>query len=260
MSINLKPDVSYLFSSMNNKSTSNFLDFSFLSDYASIKSGSYSKLVKAYYSKLESDNASSKTDTKNPADKLSTSLAQDSSKKLANIKSSADSLKDSALELMETGKESLFVEKNIVTKNEDGTETTTKGYDMDAVYKAVSDFVDNYNKVIDDVNESDSSTVQSAAKNMTNITNLYTNTLKDIGIAIGEDNKLTVDEKTFKAADAEKIKDAFNGSHSFASSVSSQASFVNSAATREASKANTYTGNGTYSNNFSTGDIFSSLF
>ena len=71
----------------------------------------------------------------------------------------------------------MFVEKDIVTKNEDGTETITKGYDVKAVYKAVSDFVDNYNEVIDGVNESDSSTVQNAAKNMTNITNLYTNTL-----------------------------------------------------------------------------------
>ena len=86
----------------------------------------------------------------------------------------------------------MFTEKNIVTKNEDGTETTTKGYDMDAVYKAVSSFVDNYNKVIDNVSKSDSSAVKNAAKNMTNITNMYANSLKDIGITIGDDNKLTV--------------------------------------------------------------------
>lgn len=259
MSIIQRQDVSYLFSNMGSKSGStNLMDCSWLSDYASIKSGSYSKLVKAYYSKINSDDSTSKTEDK--SDKMSTSLAQDSSKKLAAIKSSADDLKESALKLIDNGKDSLFTEKNIVTKNEDGTETTTKGYDMDAVYKSVSSFVDNYNKLIDNVSKSDSSSVKNASDNMTNITNLYANSLKDIGITIGEDNKLTIDEKTFKAADAGKIKSAFNGSHSFAASISSQASFVNSAATREAAKANTYTDSGKYSNNFSSGDLFSSLF
>lgn len=261
MSTIQRQDVSYLFSNTGSKSGSaNFMDCSWLSDYASIKSGSYSKLVKAYYSKMNSDSSSSKTEETNNSDKLSTSLAQDSSKKLAAIKSSADDLKESSLKLVENGKDSLFAEKDIVTKNEDGTETTTKGYDMNAVYKAVSEFVDNYNKVIDDVSQSDSSTVKNAAKNMTNITDLYANTLKDIGITIGEDNKLTIDENAFKAADTDKVKSAFNGSHSFAASISSQASFVNSAATREAAKANTYTDSGNYSNNFSSGDMFNSLF
>lgn len=261
MSIIARQDVSYLFSNFGSKSNStSFFDYSWLSDYASIKSGSYSKVVKAYYSKLESEESSSKADSSDKSDKLSTSLSQDSSKKLTAIKSSADELKDSALELMETGKESLFVEKETVTKNEDGTETVTKAYDMDAIYKAVSSFVDNYNDLIDDVDAADSSTVQSAADNMTNITELYENSLAKFGITIGDDNKLTIDEKTFKAADIEDIKNTFNGSHSFAASVSSQATFVNSAATREASRANTYTGSGTYSNNFSTGDMFDSLF
>lgn len=259
MSTIQRQDVSYLFSNMGSKSGStNLMDCSWLSDYASIKSGSYSKLVKAYYSKIDSDGSSTKTEDK--SDKMSTSLAQDSSKKLAAIKSSADDLKESALKLIDTGKDSLFTEKDIITKNDDGTQTTTKGYDMDAVYKAVSSFVDDYNSVIDNVGKSDSTTVKSAANNMTNITNLYANTLKDIGITIGEDNKLTMDEKAFKAADAGKIKSAFNGSHSFAASISSQASFVNSSATREAAKANTYTDSGKYSNNFSSGDLFTSLF
>lgn len=262
MSIIQKQDVSYLFSSLNSssKSSSNFFDYSWVSDYASIKSGSYSKLVKAYYKSMESDDSTSSTSTTDKTSTTSTSISQDSSKTLAAIKSSTDDLKELALELVDSGKDSLFTKKEIVTKNEDGTETKTEGYDMDAIYKAVSTFVDNYNNVMDDVKESDSSTVQSAVNNMTNITNIYTKSLEKLGITIGDDDKLTLNEDTFKAADTDKVKEMFNGSHSFAASISSQASFVNSAATREASKANIYTGSGTYSNNYSTGDIFSSLF
>ena len=44
---NLKPDYSYLFQSMTG---GNSASLNFLSDYASIKNGSYGKLMKAYYS------------------------------------------------------------------------------------------------------------------------------------------------------------------------------------------------------------------
>ena len=67
MGIGLKPDTSYLFSNFNNKSSSSIFDMSFLSDYNSIKSGSYGKLVKAYYKKLESDDVS-KEDKKDKTD------------------------------------------------------------------------------------------------------------------------------------------------------------------------------------------------
>ena len=257
MGIIPRQDVSYLFSNMGS-SSNNIMDCSWLSDYASIKNGSYSKLVKAYYSKDDTDSKTVNEANKN--DKYSTSLSKDDAKKLADIKSSSDDLKESALKLISKGKDSLFTEKDIVTKNEDGTETKTKGYDMEAVYKEVSSFVNSYNKLLDSVSKSEATSIKSTTDNMTNITKLYENTLKGIGIAIGEDNRLTIDDKAFKAADAGKVKSAFNGTHSFAASVSSQASFVNSAATREATKANTYTDRGQFSNNFSTGDLFSSLF
>ena len=79
-------------------------------------------------------------------------------------------------------------------------------------------------------------------------------------VTINGDKTLSIDEKTFKASEVSDIEDTFVGSSSFSKSVSSQASFINDAATREATKANTYTSSGSYSNNFSTGDIFTSLF
>lgn len=235
---------------------------SFLSDYNSIKSGSYGKLVKAYYKKLESEDVSSKEETKKTSnkDKVSTSLAEDSSKTLAAVKDSTSSLSKLATEFVKDGEGKLLVQKETKVENEDGTMEVKKEYDMDAIYKSISGFVDKYNDVIKNANASESAGIKKAAGNMTNITDLYTNSLKKLGITVNGDKTLSIDEKTFKASEISDIEDTFTGSNSFSKSISSQSSFINDAATREAAKANTYTSSGSYSNNFSTGDLFTSLF
>lgn len=262
MGIGLKTDTSYLFTNLNNKQSSNVFDMSFLSDYNTIKSGSYGKLVKAYYKKLESDEASveSTKDKTNKNDKISTSLAEDSSKTIATVKDSTSELSKLAGDFVKDGAEKLLVQKETKIENEDGTMEVFKEYDMDAIYKSISGFVDKYNDVIESSKASESSGIRKAMGNMTNITDLYANSLKKLGITINGDKTLSIDEKTFKSAEISDIEDTFTGSSSFSKSISSQSSFINDAATREAAKANTYTNNGTYSDNFSTGDIFTSLF
>lgn len=259
MSINIRPDTSFLFSSLSSsKSGTGLGNLNFLSDYASIKNGSYGKLLKAYYNKMDNDSeGSAKTAD---SSKRSTSLASDSAKTLASIDSAADKLKESADALIKTGSDSLFKEKEVTVKNEDGTTTKSKQYDKDAIYKAVSSFVSNYNLLLDSVNKSDSSSILKSASNMTNITGLYTKTLEKAGITVGNDNKLTIDKEGLEAADISTLKSIFNDSRSFAYNISFQASFIDYAASREAAKANTYNQAGSYNNNFSMGNIFNSLF
>lgn len=260
MNINMKPDYSFLFSGMGSSgSGSGMGNLNFLSEYKSIKNGSYGKLLKAYYNKMEKQSADS-TDSTDNSSKIKDALASDSAKKYAAIDKAADKLKDSADALINKGKDSLFKEKDVTVKNEDGTTTTTKQYDMDAIYKSVSSFVSDYNSLIKATANSGSSAVSSAVSNMTNITKLYSKTLEKVGITVGLDNKLTIDEDKFKAADMNTLKSTFNNSSSFAHSISSQASFVDFAAAREASKASTYNYMGNYNNNFSTGNIFNSFF
>lgn len=261
MNINMKPDYSFLFSSMNSSGSGSggMGNLNFLSDYKSIKNGSYGKLLKAYYNKMDKESAGS-TESKDNSSKLSDILTADSAKKYAAIDKAADKLKESADALINKGKDSLFQEKDVTVKNEDGTTTTTKKYDMDAIYKSVSSFVSDYNSLIKATANSGSAAVSNAVSNMTNITNLYSKTLEKVGITVGLDNKLTIDEDKFKAADMDKLKSTFNSSPSFAYSISSQASFIDFAATREASKASTYNYMGNYNNNFSSGNIFNSFF
>ena len=83
--------ISMLFSSLGSSSksiNSGILGIN-LSDYASIRSGSYSKLMKSYY-KLDSNDT--KTSAKDKTN-TSTSTSKDSAKTLANIESVAEELK-----------------------------------------------------------------------------------------------------------------------------------------------------------------------
>lgn len=262
MSLNIKArqDCSWLFSSLSTRSGSGLGNLNFLSDYASIKNGSYGKLMKAYYKKVGKDEDSDSGSTKNDIwSKLSTSTAADSAKTLTAIDSSADKLKDSADALLERGKDSLFREKETTVTDENGVISTSQ-YDRNAIYKGVSTFVNNYNRLLDDTAKSDSSGIGKAVGNMTSLTKAYARSLENVGITIGKDNKLRVDEEKLKGSDISSLKSLFNGSNSFAYSVSSQASFIDYAASREASKANTYSYSGKYNYNNSVGNLFNGMF
>ena len=75
------------------------------------------------------------------------------------------------------------------------------------------------------------------------------NLLKSVGITIGSDNKLKVDEDTFKKADMTSVKSLFKGQGSFATSTSGKAASIYSSAVSQISKlntTNTYTTDGGY--------------
>jgi hypothetical protein len=73
------------------------------------------------------------------------------------------------------------------------------------------------------------------------------NLLGKIGITIGSDNKLSVDEETFKAADMSTVKSLMTGTGSYASNIGTKASLINMYAQQDAAKASgLYTQSGTY--------------
>ncbi len=255
INVSAKQDYSSLFNSLPSRSGgSSVANLNFLSDYASIKNGSYGKLMKAYYGR---DSAGTST---NSSGNTSISTAKDSSQTLSNVEGAAESLKSSADKLLATGSKSLFTEKDITTKDENGVSTTAKGYDTDAIYKAVSTFVDDYNNMLSKGASSNSSSITGKIDTLTNASKANKNMLSKVGITIGENGKLSVDEETFKKADMSTVKNLFNGTGSYGYQVSAQASWLDFAATNEASKSNTYSASGTYSNNYSAGDILSSYF
>ncbi|MDD3417776.1 MAG: hypothetical protein PHY47_27940, partial [Lachnospiraceae bacterium] len=113
-----------------------------LSDYASIKNGSYGKLLKAYYAKQDAEKGSGTGDTK---------------QRLTVMKSNADALKKSAEAL---NSDDLWEKKKITKKDETtGVETESEDYDWDAITKAVKSFVDDYNSVVEEAGKSNTKNV-----------------------------------------------------------------------------------------------------
>lgn len=245
--------VSTLFSSLgSSKSTGSGLFGINLSEYASIRSGSYGKLMRSYFS-MDSTKGTSKSDdsTKNTIEDLATttSTSKDSTKTLAAIESDAKELTDSAKALYTRSNNKVF------TKDSGGS------YDTDKIYKAVKRFADDYNSMLDTAGKSSTNRISRSVSSMKNETSYNEKPLKEIGITIDEKTgKLSVDETTFKSADTEKVKSLFNGTGSYAYSVATKAAMTESYAKSEAAKSNTYTKNGTYNYNYNSGNIFTDMF
>lgn len=245
--------VSTLFSSLgSSKSTGSGMFGINLSEYASIRSGSYGKLMRSYFS-MDSAKSTSKSDdsTKNTIEDLATttSTSKDSTKTLAAIESDAKELTDTAKALYTRSNNKVF------TKDSGGS------YDTDKIYKAVKRFADDYNSMLDTAGKSSTNRISQSVSSMKNETSYNEKALKEIGITVDEKTgKLSVDETTFKSADTEKIKNLFNGTGSYAYSVATKAAMTESYAKSEAAKSNTYTKNGTYNYNYNSGNIFMDMF
>lgn len=236
----LKQDYSYLFSSINSSSSSNNSSDLFtsinLSDYYSIKTGTYGKLLKEYYKQEKSDAA----DTSSKNDSVSKTESSDAVK-LKEVQTDANALRDSAAALMQRGSKSVF-----------------KDEDMDKVYTAVSDFVKDYNTLLESGTDSSSKAVVRGAEGLVDLAKDYEKELNEMGITIGEDSKLAIDKDTFMKADVEQVKNLFNGQNSFSYLTSMRAVYVGNTAYSESNKSSLYTGDGSYST-LSTSDLFNSI-
>ncbi|MEE1343003.1 MAG: hypothetical protein U0L23_09870 [Lachnospiraceae bacterium] len=212
---------------------------SVLSEYSSISSGAYKKLLKKYY-------ATNRADVTTSAE----------TKPLVEAKENADKLANISNELKTVGSKSVF---NKVTKVDESTKTETKEYDKEAIYKKVSSFVNAYNDTVTSLQDQEATSVLRQGVWLTNLTKSNKGMLEDIGITISADNKLTLDEDTFKKADMTKAKSLFEGNNSFGARVAKKASDITKAAKNEATKVNLYNKNAMYQT-MSSGKIYDSLF
>lgn len=228
ISIQQKTDYSSLFSSLGSSNS----NLNFLSDYASIKNGSYGKLMKAYYAK---DGGSKEVSSVLNKNKLATSTETE---ELAKIKSSAEDLKSKTDAMLEMDTD-----------------------DKDAYLSKLKDFASSYNNLIEKADASENSAVLKKANSLVNLTESNKDLLSKAGVSIGDDLKLSIDEEAFGKADIGSVKNLFKGTGSYAYSVSSQATMIEYQANYESIKANTYTQTGSFNSIAnSTGNLFDSIF
>ncbi len=244
--------ISTLFSGLNSQRSGNSgssmgID---LSTYGLIRSGSYYKLMQSYFSLDGSKEAVKKAVTG------STATSEDSAKTLASVKSSSEALIDSSEALYKSNSE---VFKKVTTEDENGKQTTD--YDREAIYKAVDQFISDYNSAISAAGQSKTSSIANAAESMVNHTANNASLLGKVGIRIdADDDTLSIDKDTFMKADISRVRSLFNGNGSYAYATAVKASMVNSYANIESSKSNTYNSSGKYTYNYNTGALYNSVF
>lgn len=217
-------NISSFFNNNNNSGAFGSFDFA---EYASIKNGTYRKLVKKHYA-LEKESIPKKTD------KTETKKKQNflDGTGLTQVKSEADELKKSAEAL---GKDSLWKQNN-------------GKYDMDKITKAVKDMASQYNDVIGQAKKVSSKDVSMQTGFMTSFSNTMSNSLSKIGISFDSDGKMSVDEDKLKNADAKDVKSMLSGKFSYSEQIAEKASAISSAAQRGAS---TYSSTGALSSSLS---------
>ncbi len=80
---------------------------------------------------------------------------------------------------------------------------------------------------------------------MVNSTKAYSRTLKRIGISVGSDNRMSIDEDKLKASSPLTMKSLFSGSYSLANRIADKASYIHRAATLNSLNLPTYNSKGT---------------
>ena len=174
-----------------------------LTDYASIKNGSYGKMMKAYYAKQKAEEEAESSDSVNSKSKKTKDAASSS----AARKFYETASKMSGLDYSEDN--------------------------MDELYDKVSAFVKDYNSMMTSASKSKNSAVKAQADALNDYTYQNHKLFAKIGITMNSDRTLSIDEDTFKkvnertgATNIPTLTTLFKGVNSFADKAADRASRI----------------------------------
>lgn len=183
---------------------------SLLGDYAAIKNGSYGKMMKSYYAKLEKQKAEESGET--------------DQKKAGKIRDSASASAAASLYKSASALGSL----NYDDRSEEN---------IDKITDSVSAFVKDYNSLMKSAAKSENTTVQKQADSLYNSYYRNYKLFAKIGITMNSDRTLSLDEDSMKKALADTehgngatVKTLFGGIGSFADKAVNRASQIYRAA------------------------------
>lgn len=215
-------DYSYLFQSLSS-SSGGMGNLNFLSDYASIKNGSYGKLMKTYYG------------TGVDASKVSSSKKYSSSNVLDKIfdekrnpKVSKDAQEANAK--LTTGLSSLKTSISTLQNSKTYTDTENGQSAADKMVSAMKDFVSDYNDVVNAAKGSTLERKTAYVANMMSSTAANADNLSEIGITINSDGTLGLDAARLKEAGVSKVQKLFSSDNimSYGSTIASRVNFAGS--------------------------------
>lgn len=238
-------DLKDMFTSIFN--ASNKSSSSLLSDYASIRNGSYKKLMKAYYEKKEADKTES-SDKSSYYGSYSSIKSGLGNAGVSEAKSAAQNIQDSLVNLMDRS-------DNVFKKDSEGN------YNVDKIYEAVNSFVKGYNEMLDVSDTLNDERTLNKILNMARYTSSNRSALSYAGISFNEDGEMELDKDKFSKMDMNAVKNLFQGTGSYASQMVTKASNIQAAATVSLnSSSGIYGSSGSYENYFNTGTYYKGLF
>lgn len=217
---NMKQDYSALFQSMSGGSLGNL---NFLSDYASIKNGSYGKLMKAYYGAEKASVASSSKKSR------SNNVLEEILEEKKNPKVSKDVQKANAD--LTTGISSLKASVSTLQSDKTYTDTENGQSAADKVVSAVKTYVTDYNNVVKAAKGSTLSGKTAYVANMMSSTARNADKLAEIGVTINTDGTIELNEGKLKTADMSKVQELFSSKDimSYGSTIASRVQFAGGA-------------------------------
>lgn len=236
VTIQAKTDYTYLFSSLGTNAY-NAANSNFLSQYASIKNGSYAKLLKAYYSAEKSSGATTGATDTTSAKSSSSSILEKILEEKRNPKVSKD-VKEANANLT-TGLSNLKASVSELQSDKIYTDTANGQSAADKVVSAMKNYVSNYNNA---VNAAKGSTLTSKTAYVANImrsTAANADKLSEIGVTVNADGTIELNEAKLKATDVSKVQELFSSEDimSYGSTVASRLQFAG--ATTSTSTSNT---------------------
>lgn len=244
-------DYSYLFQSLNGGGMGNL---NFLSDYASIKNGSYGKLMKTYYNKVQnsgSEETSTKRSSGNVLDRI---IDEQMHPKVSKDVQEANANLVSGLSNMRSSVSALQNDKTY-------TDTANGQSAANKVVSAMKAYVSDYNNVVKAARGSTMTNKTAYVANMMSSTAANADKLSEIGVTINSSGLLELNEAKLKTADISKVQDLFSANDimSYGSMVSSRLQFAGAAANATASAGSTDTITGSTDTNNTAGSSAASL-
>lgn len=200
----------------------------FLADYASIKSGSYGKLMKAYYSIGSSSStvsSGSKAKTNNVLETIleerrNPVVSEDVKEANANLAAGIPTLKNAVATLQND---------NTYTNTQNGQNATDKAA------SAMKNFVSQYNEVVSAAKQSTLSNKTAYIANIMKTTKENADGLAEIGITINSNGTLQFNEGKMKATGITKVQEMFSSKDtmSYGSTVMSRLQFAGISSTKD---------------------------
>ena len=215
-------------------------NLNFLSDYASIRNGSYGKLLKTYYAKKQDSGTEGSSKQSRSGDVLDRILEEKKNPKVSKDVQEANANLTTGLSTMRTSVSAL-------QNSQTYTDTENGRSAEDKVVSAMKAYVSDYNNVLKAARGSTLTNKTAYVANMMSSTAANADKLSEIGVTVNRDGTLSLSAEKLKATDISKVQELFSSDDimSYGSVIASRLQFAGAASSAgtTGSASNTGTNN-----------------